>query len=198
MASLDLKEFSRKFDFLSPEDIGLIMQHVHIEQLKKGDFFIRAGEMSRNIALVQEGLLRCFYIKENGEEVNAFFRWEGTVIGAYECIIKETVSSQYIQAIEDCILMSMDFSKLEKLYDENRNLERAGKMLLQNTLSEALQKIASFITDSPETRYIKLLEEYPDLNQRIPNKYIASFLGITPVSLSRIRSRIHKSKSELK
>lgn len=195
MPTLDLKEFSQKFDFLSSADLSLILQHVKLQQLSKGEYFIQSGQKHRNVALVKNGLLRCFYIKENGEEVNAFFRWEGTVIGAYECIIKEVVSSQYIQAIEDCTLMSIDFNNLEKLYDENRNLEKAGKILLQNTLAEALQKIASFITDSPELRYKKLLEEYPELNQRIPNKYIASFLGITPVSLSRIRRRIHENRN---
>lgn len=192
--TLDLQSFAQRFDFLQPEDINLIMQQVEPVQLKKGDYFVEAGQKSTNIALVQQGLLRSFYIKENGEEVNAFFRWEGTVVAAYECIIKSTASSQYIQALEDCVLLKIDFSELEKLYESNRNLEKAGKMLLQNTLAEALQKIESFIVDNPETRYLKLLKEYPDLNQRIPNKYIASFLGITPVSLSRIRSRIHKKK----
>ena len=192
---LNIQEFAKHFDFLSSDDIELIMQHVEILPMKKGTYFAEAGEMNKHIALIQQGLFRCYYIKENGEEVNAFFRWEGKVIGAYECIIKSTASSQYIQALEDSVILRIDFEELEKLYDSNRNLERAGKLLLQNTLAEALQKIESFIVDNPETRYLKIMKEYPDLNQRIPNKYIASFLGITPVSLSRIRKRLQEKGS---
>jgi CRP-like cAMP-binding protein len=188
----NLQEFAQRFDFLNSSDVELIMQHVEITPMKKGAYFTEAGEMCKHVALIQEGLFRCYYIKENGEEVNASFRWEGKIMGAYECIIKSTPSSQYIQALEDSIVLKIDFTELEKLYDNNRNLERAAKMLLQNTLAEALQKIESFIVDNPETRYLKIMKEYPDLNQRIPNKYIASFLGITPVSLSRIRKRLQE------
>lgn len=192
---LNIEKFAKHFDFLSASDIAQIMAHVEIIELKKGAYFAQAGEMCKSIGLIQKGLFCCYYIKENGEEVNVFFRWEGKILGAYECIIKSIPSSQYIQALEDCVVLKMDFEALEKLYDNNRNLERAGKILLQNTLAEALQKIESFIVDNPETRYLKILKEYPELNQRIPNKFIASFLGITPVSLSRIRKRLQEKKN---
>jgi CRP-like cAMP-binding protein len=181
-----------KFEFLSMEDIHSVWEHVKIVELNKGDFFVKSGEINKNLALIKEGLLRYYYIKNNGDEINVFFRWEGNSVGAYQCFFNNSPSSLYIEALEPCVLLCMDYAVIEKLFEKNRKLEKAGKIILQNTLVETLERIESLIINNPEARYLNILKTNPKLYQRVPDKYLASFLGITPVSLSRIRNRISK------
>lgn len=195
MNPLDVKQFYEKFSFLTFSDVEEVLSKVKVQKLKKGDFFVRGEEKNNNIAFVKEGLLRYYFIKNSGEEINVFFRQEGTVVAAYQSIFNSSSSSLFIEALEPCTLLSIDFFELEKLYETNKNLEKASRKLLQNTLLETLERVEALIINNPEARYLHILKTNPDLYQRIPDKYIASYLGVTPVSLSRIRKRLNSNNN---
>ena len=123
------------------------------------------------------------------------FRWEGQFAAVPECIFNNQPTRQSWQALEDCELMELDFERLEALSDDNMQLLKARLQFSQRLLLEALSRVESFVLDKPEGRYLKLIAQKPEIIKRVPDKYIASFIGVTPVSLSRIRKRLASQKN---
>jgi CRP-like cAMP-binding protein len=112
--------------------------------------------------------------------------------GAYDSFTTKTKSRHFIETIEDCYCLSIDYNNLQALYLELPKMNELIRKVLEKRFFELHQLFTSQILDSPEERYLHLLKEHPGLLQRIPQHHIATFLGVTPVSLSRIRSRVSK------
>lgn len=174
---------------LSPEEEELILTLFRTKTYKKGAFFLREGEVCRQVGYITKGIFR-FYINEDGEEKTYGFSKENEFTSNYESFVPQSPSNQIIQALEDSEVWVISYAGLKEFYDKVRGGERFGRTVIEHVFVQTLKDRNSFYTDSPQSRYEKFIKEYPDLQQRLPQYYIASFVGVKPQSLSRIRKRI--------
>ncbi|MFN8236574.1 MAG: Crp/Fnr family transcriptional regulator [Chitinophagales bacterium] len=177
--------------FLTPKEWATLIQYGSLKSYKKGENFINANNLNTKIAFILKGGFRFFYEK-NDNEITCLLAFENGLIGSFESNILKQPCTQTIQAIEDSELFIIDYKDLEALYDRSPKFERVGRLILEYYLAFLQQRITSYLLDTPEERYMRLIRETPDLLNRVPLQYIASYIGVTPVSLSRIRKRILK------
>ena len=177
--------------FLTPKEWATLIQYGSLKTYKKGENFINANNLNTKIAFILIGGFRIFYEKHDNE-ITCLMAFENGLIGSFESNILKQPCTQTIQAIEDSELFIIDYKDLETLYDRSPKFERVGRLILEYYLAFLQQRITSYLLDTPEERYMRLIRETPDLLNRVPLQYIASYIGVTPVSLSRIRKRILK------
>lgn len=194
---IDFDQLKRQLPFLldlSAADVFEFLKHVQIVQLGPGDIILEEGSLKNNIYYVNRGLIRSFFIDEKGQEITTRLRYEGQLLASYENIIFKQPARFTFQALEKTELFVIDFDEMRQLLDSTPKLDSGRRYFVLNILAETLTALDDFILLSPEERYLKFLGENPDLLNRVPNKYIANVLGITPVSLSRIRKRVADRK----
>lgn len=157
--------------------------------IKKGDFFLTEGQVCKQVGFITKGLMR-YYINQDGEEKIYDFAQENDFISNYESFIPQAPSTKNIQAIEDCDILQLSLPDLQIFYKSIREGERFGRLVIEQVFIQTLQDLSSFYTETPEYRYGKFIRKHPDLQQRISQYHIASYVGVKPQSLSRIRKRI--------
>ena len=179
---------------LPPGDEGLerILSNGVIKEIPAKTILLSEGDIAAKLFIVVKGCLRTYFIKENGSEITSQFFIEGQMVMSFESATTGKPSRLYIDAIENSTIGFIHVKYLERLFRENSTARDHFNKFLMTRLIYYMNQEASFILDSPEKRYIKLIQDNPELVSRIPQQYIASYLGITPVSLSRIRTRIKK------
>jgi len=159
-----------------------------VNELPRKSFYLKQGQISRHIAFVEKGLLRCYYEK-NEKEVCSWFMKEGDVIISVESFFKQTISYENIQALEDCTLYYIDFNELQYIYQHFPEFNFTGRVLAENYYALSEQRLYSIRMQRGKERYDYLINNFPELIRRVPSKYLASYLGISEFTLSRIRSR---------
>jgi CRP-like cAMP-binding protein len=174
---------------LSPTEIGIVTSLFKEKSYKKGDFFLEEGRICKHAGFVAKGLMR-YFINHNGEEKTYDFSQENEYVCNYESFIPQKPSSKIIQALEDSVVFVISHSDLQLLYANVREGERFGRIAIEAVFIQLLKDISSFYTDTPELRYERFLKDHADLQQRISQYHIASFVGVKPQSLSRIRKKI--------
>ena len=179
----------RGYIALSGKDCVLIEELFEPLYLAKGEVLLQEGKVCRHFCYVNKGLLRQF-MNYDGKELTIHFNEENTFVCDYESFITKTPSQKTIIALEDSVLQMISYGNLQRFYKEIEEGERFVRLLLEETFIKAVQYIISGLTDSPQERYSKFMKQYKNIEQRVAQKYIASFVGVTPQSLSRIRRRI--------
>lgn len=157
--------------------------------LKAGDFFVEEGQVCRYVGFIEKGLVR-YYVTDDGNHKTLYFNKEDEFVSNYQSFIPRKPSNTNIQAIEDTRLQVISFENLQRLYATVREGEKLGRLGIESVFINSLEQLKSFYRDSPAERYRQFLKAYPHLAQRIPQYYIASYVGIKPQSLSRIRKRL--------
>jgi CRP-like cAMP-binding protein len=160
---------------------------------EKGDFFLADGQICKQVGFVTKGLLR-YYINHDGEDKTYDFAQENNFVCNYESFIPRTPSTKNIQALEDCEILQISYDDLQLFYKSISQAERFGRLVIEQVFIQTLQDLSSFYTDTPELRYEKIFKKHPDLLQRMSQYHIASYVGVKPQSLSRIRKRISTEK----
>lgn len=160
-----------------------------IRTLEKGEYFIRAGEASEYSAFINAGLVRFFYQTPQGQEFNKSFVYENQFMGAYSAFLTQAPARFDIQALEACHLLVAKTRHMVDLFDKHLCWEKFGRILAEQLYIKKEQREAGFLLDDAETRYRNFLKRYPGLENRLAQYHIASYLGITPVALSRIRKK---------
>ena len=171
-----------------------LLQFATSKVIAASEIYIPEGKIFKKIFYIKKGLLRIFFVTESGEEKTFFFRWEGQIGAIPECIFDNQPTRQTWQALEDCELMEIDFDIVEKLSENNISLIKTRLGFAEKMFLDALKRVESFVLDKPEERYQKLIIQKPEIVKRVADKHIASFIGVTPVSLSRIRKRLASQK----
>lgn len=162
-------------------------------KLKSGEYFLEEGQLCRYVGFIEEGLVR-YYINDKGNEKTLYFNKEGEFVSNYQSFLPREASHTSIQAIEDTSLQVISYEDLQLMYSGIKEGERLGRLAIENVFVSSMRQLNSFYKDSPTERYQQFLHSYPDLAQRIPQYYIASYVGIKPQSLSRIRKRLVTQK----
>jgi len=184
--------FFERFPFLNPDDILTLSQLGVLKRYEVGDEFIKLGSTRKKIGIIQEGLIRGYSIKTSGEEVSVIFAKEGEIASTHDLIFYDQPSRQIVEFLEPTTMLVLDYRDIERLATENPRIEQLRVQFIQDFLVKVLRRLETFLVCTPEERYLWLIQEEPSLLQRVQQKHLASFLGITPVSLSRLRSRMSK------
>jgi CRP-like cAMP-binding protein len=159
-------------------------------ELKRDTYFLREGEIPQRIGFNKSGLLRYFYIDRNGVELTKHFCLENTLAISYSAFLQRVESRFYIQALEDTKLLVVDYDTYHDLLDSHPCWQIAARKLAEMLFILKEKREAELLLDSAQERYQQFLVDYPGLEKRIPQYHIASYLGIVPESLSRIRSSL--------
>lgn len=165
-------------------------QHFTYREYRKDEYLLRAGDISEWVYFVAKGILRQFYTTIDGKEFNKSFSLEDEPCGSFRSSLTQTPSRFSIQALEPSAVLQIRFDQLFALFDQDRHWERLGRKAAeyQTLINEARE--AEFLLDDATVRYVNFRQQYPNLEKRITQYHIASYLGITNVALSRIRKKI--------
>lgn len=174
---------------LNPAERDIVTSLFKEKTYKKGDFFLSEGQICKQVGFVASGLMR-YYINQDGQEKTYSFSQENNYVCNYESFLPQRPSSKIIQALEDSDVLVISYDDLQLLYANVREGERFGRLAIEAVFIRLLQDVSSFYTETPELRYERFLKDHADLQQRISQYHIASFVGVKPQSLSRIRKRI--------
>lgn len=158
-------------------------------QISKGDVFLREGNVCQYVGFLKKGLVRYFVLK-NGEESTFEFTKEGEFVSDYSSFNRKAVSNQNIEAIEDCEFLVINYEKLKHIFETIPNGNLLGRLIVEHRFDVMVNQLLAVYMQNSEQRYVKFLTDYSDLHQRIPQYHIASYVGVQPPSLSRIRKRI--------
>lgn len=194
---IDLEKLRSLYKFgkeVTLKDAHQLLKSSSTESIKKRTILIKPGSRDTKIYYIRKGLVRMFFIKETGEEITFNLIPEHNIVANYEFIGTDMPSKFYYETLEDCSFFTLDYTILENIVSNNPKLEANRKFFLRRLLFKSAERVQSFVLMNPEERYLKFIKDYPDLTNRVPNKYIAQILGITPVSLSRIRKRISSKR----
>ncbi len=165
-----------------------LLQLTTVKELKRGDTLISKGERCNDLYFIERGLLRGYYYNEE-KEITHWFAREGEWATSFYAFIARQTSLEYIEALEDCELLQVPYSKLQQLYVSHPETERIGRLLTEAYYIKLEGRLLGLQFTSAKERYDALLENNPSLVQRAPLGYIASYLGITQETLSRIRAK---------
>lgn len=176
---------------LTAKDIEAFTRNFATKTVKKNSLLLTAGKIAKEVYFIKRGCIRLFYEKD-GDDISAFFFTENMFAGAYDSFISQKPSRHNIETIEDCEVLAINYSDFHRLLESHPTMNALVRKILEERFVALHDLFTSQILDTPEERYVKLQNERPDLINRIPQHQIATFLGVTPVSLSRIRNRLVK------
>jgi CRP-like cAMP-binding protein len=186
MFELLQKHIARRIN-LTEEEFDRCMKYFIPKKLRKHQFLLQEGDVCRSIAFVSKGCLRCYSVDEKGEEHIVQFAIEDWWISDPYSVLTSEPSIYNIDALEDSELLLLEKHAEERLLVEIPKFERLFRLLLESRFVATQRRISESLSTSAEERYLSFLKTYPEISRRVAQAHIASYLGITPQSLSRIR-----------
>lgn len=185
----DLMTFIGRYLVLPEAECDVLMQASRSRILSKREMLMEIGAVEHEVWFVRNGYVRFFYTNPAGDEVTSDFVFAPGFVTAFRSFILQEPSSVGIQAMENMELIGWNRDELYALYDRYPFIERVGRMMAEQVFLSLDKHLSAFLKQSPQQRYLWLLKEYPEFIRHIPLVYLASWLGITPETLSRIRRR---------
>jgi CRP-like cAMP-binding protein len=186
-----LIDFLNNFQILTPQEISVIAENTIVKEFKKGTLLLKEGQTAKNCFSILKGCIREYYIVNGDEKTTAFFT-EGHAVTSFTSYTNQTPSNHYLICVEDSTLTVSNQSLEKEMCDRLPRLESIIRIEVEKNTGKAQDNFAEFRISSPEQRYLKLIETRPNLINRIPQHQIASYIGVTPESLSRLRKRMAK------
>ncbi len=188
-----LYKFSRNLTF---QDAQVLIRAAKSRSFDAREYIQQEGSQDKTVFFIQQGMVRAFFLNERGDEITTWLRWENQIYINIDAALFERPSRFYAQTMEPTKVLTIDYDLLQDLIDQNPKLERNRKYFLRDILRTTISRNESFLLYSPEERYLHFIRQNPEIVNRVPDKYIANILGITPVSLSRIRKRIAQNQAK--
>lgn len=184
-----LKQFILEFDKFTPQEVDAVVDRTVVKSFKKGSIILREGEICRSCYFVLSGCIRQYQLIDGVEKTSDFFT-EGQAAISYESYMQMKPSKHYLSCVEDSVLTAGSREQERELHKEFPKLEYMVHTLMLQEYPKIQERIASIINHPPEKRYQLLLETRPELINRVPLNLLASYIGVTPESFSRIRKRL--------
>lgn len=181
-----------KYVSLTQDEIQVIASLFSFRTFRKRQYILQEGEINRHETFIVKGATRTYEVDEKGQEHIVQFGLEDWWIGDLYSFLTEAPSQYNIDCIEDTEVFQITKPNLEVLYEKVPKMERHFRIIIQNAFIASTHRVASSLAKSAADRYLDFIAQYPQIEQRVPNHQIASYLGITPQSLSRIRSQVKK------
>ena len=186
-----LRAYIHRFVPLTDAEWAPLAAALAPRHLIRKQYFVREQEICHDVALLLSGACRLFYTRPDGEEKTTYFFFENHLMASYTSCLTGQASPLAIQALAATELVVFPYAVLRGFYDEWPVYERFGRLIAEYHLIGTDLRLTEFLTQSPEERYCALLRSHKTkILERVPQHYIASYLGVTPVSLSRIRARV--------
>jgi CRP-like cAMP-binding protein len=186
-----LKEYAE----IPVEEWSKMVGYLSTLSLKKNDYFVRQGDKPDRLALIKSGFFRVFCITETGDEKILAFRTIGQFLAAYSPFVEERDSWYSIQALTTAELICLSLEDSKRLSAGHPCWDKIVKEYIIRLFIEKEDRERSFLIEDAKTRYLRFQSNHPEIEQLIPQYYIASYLGISPVSLSRIRGELKKTEN---
>ncbi|WP_262245204.1 Crp/Fnr family transcriptional regulator [Parapedobacter soli] len=185
-----INDYVNRCGIFSLQDMAVFNDLLKPQSIKKKQLLLREGEVCNFEAYIASGCLRTFYIDENGSEVILQFSIEDWWVSDIGSFHDRTPSSLYIEAIEDSELLMLSPTRKEELLTRLPQFERVFRLMVQRHVSALEHRLIRTIAKTAEERYVEFINRYPQIAMRVPQHYIASYLGMTPEFLSKIRRRL--------
>ena len=175
---------------VNSKDVEKFKTELKQSNLKKGDHFIFPGQVSRYLAFIEKGYLRTYHLDENGNEITTEFNQPGTFCSSWYSFYARQSSFEYIEAVTDCELFLLSFSSLQNLYAHSFSMNVFGRSILEKACIERDLRLKKIMHLTAIEKYKWFLKNYTEVYKVAKLGYIASFLGIKPETLSRVRRKI--------
>tara|TARA_R110002124_G_C8850259_1_gene506258 strand:+ start:123 stop:695 length:573 start_codon:yes stop_codon:yes gene_type:complete len=185
-----LENYILQYGELNQEKISLILEKATELELRKDDYFLEAGKISRQFGFLIKGIVRVYYYDDKGDEITKYFIEENNIVVNLESFDNKIPSFSYVQAITDCELIIFSIQDWQEMLKTIVGWENIVHNIISKALLQKIERISPLISEDATTRYLNFLTKYPNLSNRIPLSYLASYLGVTQSSLSRIRKNI--------
>ncbi len=186
------KQFLKKISPITDKEFADTISYFKEQNLKKGDFFVKQNIVCKQIAFIVKGTLRTYYINNKAEETTSCFCTENSLSTSYKSFILQQPSSLILQAIEETELLVIDYENLQKLYSNSPVWQTIGRAVTEREYIVMEQYASVLNNETAKEKYLRLLKEQPDVLQKANIEDIASYLGVTRRTLSRIRQDIFK------
>jgi CRP-like cAMP-binding protein len=154
----------------------------------RGEYLLQAGRVSSHIYFIEKGLIRCFY-RKGDKEICSWFMKEYDVIISVQSFFKQKPGYENIQAMEDCVVHYISYTELQQIYCNYIEFNIIGRKLVENYYALSEERLHSMRMLKGSERYQYVMEFHPDLIRRVPSKFIATYLGLTEVTLSRVKAK---------
>jgi len=186
---ITIKQFFARISPLKDEYWHLFSSKLEKREFSKKQIILQQGQTENYLSFIEKGIVRHYFPKiEN--DITFDFTFEGAFFSAYKSFITQSPAEYNIQALTDISIVSISYQNLQKIYQTTPKGNMFGRFAAEGLYTKKFNRELSLLTLSPEERYLALFNEHPKLLKQIPLKYIASYIGITPQALSRIRKRI--------
>ena len=185
-----LTDFILQFGDLNKQQIDFILSKGRTLELKKDEYFSEAGKVPRYVGFVLEGVFRFCYYNNKSEEITNYFIDEGNFVVDNQKFESQIEASEYIQAVTDCKVLAFTKKDWDDISNTIVGFEMIQANVVKKCLMVAMERRSPLVSEDATTRYLSFIETFPSLVNRIPLSYVASYLGITQQSLSRIRKNI--------
>ena len=181
---------------LSTEAWNEFSERVSVKAYKKGDVIYSQGTVCNYVSYISSGLLRSYFLIDGKEIITAFAN-EDCYFSDYESFLTRQPTKMYTDALEDTVVVDIYYDDLQELYGKHHDCEKIGRLIAENLFISLSNRNDAFQFDTPEKRYENFLQQCEPIVQRIPQYMIASYIGVTPEALSRIRARRNNGKGKL-
>ena len=186
----ELIEYILQFGNLNQQQIDLISKKATELELQKDEYYLEAGKIARQFGFILNGIARVCYYNNKGEEITKYFIEENNILVDLTSFDNELPSTAYVQAVTACRLIVFSKRDWQELLNTIIGWDTIAHKIISKALLQKVERISPLIAQDATTRYLKFLEIYPSVANRIPLSFIASYLGITQSSLSRIRKKV--------
>lgn len=188
-AQIALQKFMAQFGELTAEEQQQIADNLIVEAYPKGKLLVKAGDVCRYCYFVLEGCLRQYKLADDTEVTIQFYTEREAAVD-FNGYVNQVKSESYLVCLEDTIVIEGNPNQETDMYERFPKLQQITRAMMEQDFGKMQEQFSRFIASSAEERYVYLLNNRPDLLQRVPLQYLASYIGVTPESLSRIRKRI--------
>ena len=185
------KNYLSQIVSIDKESFDIAIKYFEVETFAKNECFVKEGHLCSKIAYINEGLFRIYYLKD-GTEINTCFCMENSMTSSFNSFLNQVPSKATIQALEDSIVVALSYKNLAKLYNENAIWQTISRSLTEKECLRLSDRASSLSFESALEKYKNLLQYKPEIIQRVSVQHIASYIGVSRETLSRIRSQIRE------